>query len=64
MTSLFWEVLNFSFTQKIEKRIIHPPIFKNTFNDLFDNEHNVQKEVFSYRDYKNMVPSASAVLKK
>ena len=58
------KVRNFSFTQKIEKRIIHPPIFKNTFNDLFDNEHNVQKEVFSYRDYKNMVPSASAVLKK
>ena len=46
---------NFSFMQKIEKRIIHPIVYKNSFQGLFDDEHNLQNEVFSYRDYKKLV---------
>ena len=48
------KIANFSFTQKIEKRVIIPSFMKNSFQGLFDSEHNLQQEVFSYRDYKKM----------
>lgn len=49
---------NFSFIQKMEKKRIKFPNhngFKSAYNELFDNEHNLQKEIFSYKDYKNLL---------
>lgn len=49
------KIHNFSFIQKIEKKLKMPPLIKNNYQGLFDDEHNLQQEVFSYRDYKKML---------
>lgn len=46
------KISNFSFTQKVEKRSNIPPFHKSHFEGLFDKEHDLQEQVFSYRDYK------------
>jgi hypothetical protein len=45
--------INFSFIQKIEKKN-KKIIFENSkFSSIFEKEHDLQKEVLSYRDFKN-----------
>lgn len=46
------KISNFSFIQKINKKRVLPPN-KNIFHSLFEKEHDLQKEVMSYRDYRN-----------
>lgn len=48
------KISNFSFIQKIDKKRVLPPN-KNIFHSLFEKEHELQKEVMSYRDYRSCV---------
>lgn len=46
------KTINFSFTQKTEKKN-RKIIFENSkFSSIFEKEHDLQKEVLSYRDFK------------
>lgn len=53
------KISNFSFTQKVEKRSNIPPFHKSSFEGLFDKEHDLQEQVFSYRDYKKLRNSST-----
>ena len=45
------KISNLSFIQKINKKRVLPPN-KNIFHSLFEEEHGLQKEVMSYREYR------------
>jgi hypothetical protein len=48
------KISNFSFLQKIPKKRVVPPN-KNSFQHMFEEEHEIQKEILSYSEYRNLL---------
>ena len=47
------KISNFSFLQKIHKKKVIP-CNQNQFQNIFDDEHEIQKEILSYSEYRKL----------
>ena len=47
------KISNFSFLQKIHKKKVIP-CNQNQFENIFDDEHEIQKEILSYSEYRKL----------